>query len=299
MAWLDRHPVLRRAVANQYQAILAAGAVGFSVLLANPLPLLLYVGGNLMAFPFVFERLRRRLQIEKKFADRRAEEMSRDERLRALSNAAKARLERLRQLSDTILENYRGLSPASQTIVADQRAKFDAILDAFLRRIWLAERYEQLALSTDPELVQREIVELERAGDEPDLTDRVRDALEKNLEIKRQLLAALEQNDDHRVALSAELDSLEALIQLLLQKSIAATDAYAFSAEVDDVLAQAEADAASIEEMERLLGAGTLAPPLGSGMRTSALPSADAAAASAVEAAGSRARDRLGRRNGG
>ena len=44
MGLLDRHPVLRRAVANQYQAILAAGAVGFSVLFANPLPLLLSGG---------------------------------------------------------------------------------------------------------------------------------------------------------------------------------------------------------------------------------------------------------------
>ena len=47
----------------------------------------------------------------------------------------------------------------------------------------------------------------------------------------------------------------EALLQLLLQKSVAATDALAFSAEIDDVLAQAEADAATVEEMERMLGA--------------------------------------------
>jgi hypothetical protein len=35
---------------------------------------------------------------------------------------------------------------------------------------------------------------------------------------------------------------------------VAATDAVAFSAEIDDVLAQAEADAASVQEMEQLLG---------------------------------------------
>jgi hypothetical protein len=288
MGFFERHPVLGKAVANQYQAILAAGALGLSIILTNPLPLLLFVGGNLMAFPFVFERLRRRLQIEKKFAERHAEEMSRDERLRALSPSAKARLERLRRLCDTILENYRGLSPASQGIVADQRAKFDAILGAVLKRLWLAERYEALARSTDAEAVKRAVVELERAGDDPELTERVREALEKNLEIKRQLLETLDKNDDLRVALSAELDSLEALIQLLLQKSVAATDALAFSAEIDDVLAQAEADAASIEEMERMLGSSFQESPLPSG-----LLSADEAAARAREAGGQRVRERL------
>ena len=42
--------------------------------------------------------------------------------------------------------------------------------------------------------------------------------------------------------LVAELDSIEALLQLLLQKSLAAGDAAAFAAELDDALSQAEAD---------------------------------------------------------
>ena len=46
MAFLDRHPVLKRAVANQYQAILLAGAAGFSLLFANPLPLALLFGAT-------------------------------------------------------------------------------------------------------------------------------------------------------------------------------------------------------------------------------------------------------------
>ncbi len=65
----------------------------------------------------------------------------------------------------------------------------------------------------------------------------------------------MEKNAQNSAALAAELDSLESLLQLLLQKSVAATDATAFSAEIDDVLAQVEADDASVEEMERMLGA--------------------------------------------
>ncbi len=255
MGFFERHPVFKKAIANQYQAILAAGAVGFSILLANPLPVLLLLGGELMAFPFVFDRLRRRLEIEKKYADRRAIEMNREERMRGLSKAARARLDRMSLLCDRIQENYRGLSPASQGVLADQRSKFDAMLEAFLKRLWIAERYDELAGATDVDVLEREIAELERARDHEDLAPRVAEALEKNLEIKQQLLEALEKNEHSRIALNAELDSLEALLQLLLQKSVAATDALAFSAEIDDVLAQAEADAATVEEMERMLGA--------------------------------------------
>jgi hypothetical protein len=279
MGLLDRHPVLRRAIANQYQAILAAGAVGFSLVFANPLPLLLYLGGNLMAFPFVFERLRRRMEIERKFAERRAVEMSHEERLRALAKPARARVERMQALCEAVQENYRGLSPASQGILADQRAKFEAILGAFLKRLWLVERYDALAGSADPDALRREIAELVRVRAADGLPQRVSEALEKKLEIQRELLAALDQNRANRAALRAELDSLEALLQLLLQKSIAATDATAFSAEIDDVLAQAEADAASVEEMERLLGSEFVAlPPLAAPATSAPARAADAAA---------------------
>lgn len=284
MGFFERHPVFKRTIANQYQAILAAGAVGFSILLANPLPLLVLLGAEFMAFPFLFERLRRRMEIEKKFAERRAHEMTRDERLRALSKSAVARLERTAALCDRIQENYRGLSPASQDVLADQRAKFDALQGSFLKRLWIAERYDEMAGATDPEVVQREIAELERTRDTEPLPPRVVEALEKNLEIKQELLAALEKNDANRIALNAELDSLEALLQLLLQKSVAATDAVAFSAEIDDVLAQAEADAATVEEMERMLGAlPELAAP-----RTPTVPRLENAAAGAAAEAGRR-----------
>jgi hypothetical protein len=295
MGLLDRHPVVKKAIANQYQAILAAGAVGFSLLFANPLPLLLFLGGNLMAFPFLVDRLNRRMAIEKKFAERRAEEMSRDERLKSLSKASRARFERMRALCETIQEQYRGLSAASQGILADQREKFDSLLDASLKRIWLVERYDELAASTDPAVVKREIAQLTHAREQEQLPPRVREALDKNLEIKGELVEALDKNETNRVALRAELDSLEALLQLLLQKSVAATDATAFSAEIDDVLAQAEADAASVEEMERMLGSSFVTsgglPPLAA--PSSSGRAGDQAAARVVEEAGARVRDRM------
>lgn len=254
MSFLERYPVLKKAVANQYQAILVAGAAAFSAITLNPLPLLLLAGVELMAMPFLMERIKRRLEIEKKHAARQNQSLSQEQRFAALSTAAKARFNRLRQLCERIQGNYRGLSTASQSIIADQEAKFDVLLASCLHRLWLLQKYDEMIGAFDSKEANRAVGELRKVLENPELEPRVREALEKNLEIREQLHQTVRENVANRTALMTELDSLEALLQLLLQKSVAATDALAFSSEVDDVLAQAEADAASIREMEQMIG---------------------------------------------
>ena len=254
MAFLDRYPVLKKAVANQYQAILVAGATAFSALTLSPLPLLLLAGLELMAAPFLLERIKRRLEIEKKYAERQFQAMSQEQRFEALTPASRERFIRMRRLCERIGANYRGLSPASQGMLADQEAKFDAILASFLRHLWLVQKYDEMTAAYDEEESREELQRIRQQLGTPDLDPRLREALEKNQEIREHLEKSVRQNAANRQALLAELDSLEAVLQLLLQKSIAATDATAFSLEIDDVLARVEADAASVEEMERLFG---------------------------------------------
>lgn len=255
MGFLDRYPVLKKAVANQYQAILVTGAIAFSALTASPLPLLALAGLELMAAPFMLDRIKRRLEIEKKYADRQFQTLSQEQRFEALSPSAKARFVRLRQLCERIQNNYKGLSAASQGMLADQEGKFDSILATCLRHLWLIQKYDEMVGSFNEPQARADIGKLKEQLAAPDVEPRVREALEKHREIKEQLLRTVRQNIANRQALLAEVDSLESLLQLLLQKSIAATDAAAFSLEIDDVLARAEADAASVEEMERLFGA--------------------------------------------
>jgi hypothetical protein len=252
---LDRHPVLKRAVANQYQAILAAAAAALSLATVSPLPLLLLLGGEFVTMPFLFERLRRRLEIEKKFAARQVESLSQTERYDQLSPEARGRFDALRRLCRQIQENYGGLSAASRGILAEYNDKFDAILATCLRRLWLVQKYSLMIRAFDAEKVKSEVGKLKESLEAPVVSPRVKEAWEQNLAIKEKLLSAVERNVANRTALLAELDSLESLFQLLLQKSLAATDAQAFSVEMDDILAQAEVDAASVQEMEQLLGA--------------------------------------------
>jgi len=255
LAFLEKHPALKRAIANQYQAILAVAAVGFSLVTLNPLPALIWAGAELMTLPFLVDRLKRRLEIERKYAARQATQMSQEEQLKSLPGASRQRLGRVQALCDRVEANYRGLSPASQGVMAEQTEKFDTILAGFLRRLWLIQKYDEMAAATDGQEVAAEIARLTDELAKGTLPPRVKEALEKNLEIQQQLERAMTGNYQNREALEAELDSLEALLQLLLQKSIAATDPAAFSAEIDDALVQVEADHASMEEMEKMLGA--------------------------------------------
>jgi hypothetical protein len=252
---LENHPVLKRALVNQYQLILGAAALAASVALVSPLPILLLLGGEMLSVPFLLERIQRRLEIEKKYAARQVEAMSQEERYEQLLPDAKVRFGKFKRLCAQVEENYKALSPASQGVLAEQVDKFGAILATAGRRLWLAQKYEQMIRAFDTQKVRTEIEQLRGQLTATDLKSRIREAWQQNLEIKEKLLETCDRNVQNRTALLAELDSLESLLQLLLQKSIAATDAQAFSSELDNILSQAEADASAVQEMEQLMGA--------------------------------------------
>lgn len=251
---LDSHPVLKRALLHQYQLILAAGAATAAVALMSPLPLLLLVGGELLSMPFLIERIQRRLEIEKKFAARQVVTLSQEQRYQQLSPEARVRFGKVKRLCEQIQDNYKALSAESQGVLAEQVEKFGAIQATALRRLWLAQKYEQMIRSFDAIQVRKEIESLQGQLTATDVKQRIREAWQQNLSLKQKLLESGDRNVLNRTALLAELDSLESLLQLLLQKSVAATDAETFSSELDNILSQAEADAASVQEMEQLMG---------------------------------------------
>ena len=253
--FLERNPALRRALFNQYQVILALGSLAVSMLLQNPLPALLLFGGELVAMPALVELVKKRMEDEKRTQARNARTISQEEQYGELGTEARARFARLRRLCLSIQENYRGLSPASQQLLTEQDEKFDAILVSCLRRLWLLKKHQDLTASFDREAVEADIARHEKDLEAQGLSDRFREATEQNLAIKRRLLETVDRNASARGTLATELDSVEALLQLLVQKSLAASDADALAADVDDALAQAEADDASVKEMEQVVGA--------------------------------------------
>jgi len=247
--------ILRELIFNQYQAIVAAGAVAASALTLNPLPLLLWFGSELVLLPILDSGPLRRLVARRRRDAARLESAERRQSVIAGFDAAHARdYASLEELCRMIETNYQGLTGISQAYLSEQRGKLDNILESCLHRMVALQRYQKMPLTRDPEDLDDEIATLERELKDEDLNERARAALQKNLELKRRLLTSYGEVEGTMKALATELDSMASLLEVLHQNSIALRDPQAISEELDTIVQQSEDSERVVREMEALLG---------------------------------------------
>ncbi len=155
--------ILRELIFNQYQAIVAAGAVVASALTLNPLPLLLWLGSEMVLLPILDSGPLRRLVARRRRDAARLLSTERRKSVIASFDAANAkRYAALEELCRMIETNYQSLTGISQAYLSEQRGKLDNILDGCLHRMLALQRYEKMPLSRDPDDLKDEIASLER-----------------------------------------------------------------------------------------------------------------------------------------
>lgn len=253
----DDRSILKELVFNQYQAILLGGAAALSVVSLSPLPLLVWLGGELVLLPLLDSRPLRRLLLRRRRAEAREDaEESREQIIDSLEQAHARRYVAMEHVCNLIEANYQGLHGISQAYLTEQREKLDMILDGCLHRLLALQRYERMLTRKTPGTVQQEIQSLERELGQGGLPERARAALEKNLELKRHLLASMNEARGTMKALSTELDSMSSLLEVLHQNSISMHDPEAISQELDAIVRQSEDSERAVREMEALLRAG-------------------------------------------
>ena len=246
--------ILRELIFNQYQAIVAAGAVAASALTLNPLPLLLWFGSELVLLPILDSGPLRRLVARRRRAAARFQSDERRKTVIASFDAAHAkRYAALEGLCRMIETNYQSLTGISQAYLSEQRGKLDNILESCMHRMLALQRYQKMPLSRDPDDLEREIASLERELTDQDLNERARAALQKNLELKRRLLTTYGEVEGTMKALATELDSMASLLEVLHQNSISLRDPQAISEELDTIVRQSEDSERVVREMEALL----------------------------------------------
>jgi hypothetical protein len=249
--------ILRELIFNQYQAIVLGGAALASVLTVNPLPMLLWLGSELVLLPVLDSGPLRRLVARRRRDITRARAAERRTSLIASFDAAYAkRYSDMEEHCRMIEANYQSLSGISQAYLAEQRGKLDNILDGCLHRMLALQRYEKMPLNRKPADITREIAKLEQELAGADLNDRARAALQKNLELKRRLLASYSEVGGTMKALETELDSMASLLEVLHQNSISLRDPQAIAEELDTIVRQSEASDRAVREMEALLRSG-------------------------------------------
>ena len=257
--------ILRELVVNQYQAILLSGVSLVSLVLQSPLPLLLWVGGQLVVLPLLDSG-----PLRRRFARRRREQARREalERRKGIVDLFIPEFGRryaaLESLCRQIEANYQGLHGISQAFLSEQRDKLDQILGGCVQRMTAIQRYDQTLAAHPPERIEREIARLEQELGNPNLNERARAAVRENIDIKRRLLASHADALGTMKALSTELDSMASLLEVLHQNSISMRAPEAIAGELDAIVQQSESSGRVVREMEALLreGAGEWGPGL-------------------------------------
>jgi hypothetical protein len=249
--------ILRELIFNQYQAIVAGGAALASVLTLNPLPFLVWLGGEMVLLPILDSGPLRRLVAKRRREAARAKEAERRAAAIASFEGPYAkRYAAMEHLCEMIEANYQGLSGISQAYLSEQRGKLDNILDGCLNRFLALQRYQKMPIGRNPADIKREIADLERELAGSGLNERARAALEKNLQLKQKLLASVADVGGNMKALSTELDSMASLLEVLHQNSLSMRDPQTISDELDTIVQQSEASERAVREMEALLRAG-------------------------------------------
>jgi hypothetical protein len=148
----EARSILKELIANQYQAIVLGGAALASLISLNPLPLLVWLGGELIMLPILDSGPLRRMVHRRRLARARQESESRRASLIAsLNQANQRRYAELVHLCRLIEANYQGLHGISAAYLSEQRTKLDMILHSCAHRMLAIQRYELLLVNRKPE----------------------------------------------------------------------------------------------------------------------------------------------------
>lgn len=248
--------ILRELIFNQYQAIVLGGTALASLVTLNPLPLLVWLGSELVLLPVLDSGpLRRLVARRQRAAARQRDAQARARLVAGLGKANAQRYQAMDDLCRQIETNYQSLTGISQVYLTEQRQKLDLVLQGVLHRMMALQRYERMPSNRRPEDLEREVRQIERELEQPGQPERAVAALRKNLELKQRLRQSLSEVDATVRTLETELDSMSSLIEVLHQNSMSLRDPQAISEELDTIVRQSEDSERVVREMEALLRA--------------------------------------------
>ena len=157
----------------------------------------------------------------------------------------------LRELRDRILANYRKL-PGGGILVASSESRLDALITNFLRLVSTLNSYRKYLGAADRAAVEREVKDLlEEVGTEHN--PRLREVKQKRAQILQKRLDRFKQAEDSRELVSHQLASIEDLLRLTHEQSIAIRDPESLTLQLDALSAEAAATEETVREMERFM----------------------------------------------
>jgi hypothetical protein len=157
----------------------------------------------------------------------------------------------LRELRDHLLANYRKL-PGGKVIAASSEQRLDALLANFLRLLSSLNSYRAFLSSAAREELEAEIASLDKDA-QAEENPRVQEVKEKRLEILRKRLQRYQQAQESREVVSHQLASIEDLLRLTHEQSIAIRDPAALTRQLDVLTHEVEATDETVRAMEQFM----------------------------------------------
>jgi hypothetical protein len=248
---------LAHAFKSQYNLIGLGTALGFSIISANPLPLLVAAGLEMVLLPLIsgnarFQRLiRARLSSEAEAHRETRQRVESSEMLSAMPDLERQRYRELAALAGEIRQNYKGMNTTSQMLLEQLVGKLDFLLSFYLRMRYSLSRYHAYFASTDPERIQERIAMLEHEVTKgpqrvQQIKARTRSVLLKRLERYQKAL-------ENRELIEAQTETIQEVLQLLRDQSYSMRDPRSITDQLDGLVSAAEETERGVKDMEDLL----------------------------------------------
>jgi hypothetical protein len=235
---------LVHAFKSQYNLIGLGTALGFAILAANPLPLLVAAGLEMVVLPLVsgsprFQRLvRARLSQEAEQTRETRQRLESSEMLGSMPEAERLRHRELAELAGEIRQNYKGMNSTSQMLLEQLVGKLDFLVSFHLRMRYSLARYQAYFRSTDPERIQERIAMLDHeVAKSPErvqqIKARTRSVLGKRLERYHKAV-------ENRDLIEAQTETIQEVLQLLRDQSYSMRDPRSITDQLDGLVTAAE-----------------------------------------------------------
>jgi hypothetical protein len=168
-----------------------------------------------------------------------------------LSVSQKEHYAQLRELKERILESYRKM-PGGGVLVASSERRLEALLSSFLRLVTTLNSYRKFLNATDRKAIEEELAALE-ADVAQDTNERLREVKARRVEILKKRVARFVQAEESREVVSHQLASIEDVLRLTHEQSIAIRDPAVVSRQLEALTAEVSATEETVREMETFM----------------------------------------------
>jgi hypothetical protein len=245
----------------QYNLITLAGAVGFAVISASGLPLLLAAGAELIYLRTIpqnprFQRLARSWQFAEQ---KKQQQKGLSELFRELPPEMRSRYARLDAVCQGIRENYKRLTSTSQMFAEQMESKLDGLSQSYVRLLNSAFHHRQYLNTTNLETIRKE-----SAGLQSDLEKepvRVQEINRKRIEILGKRMEKFDKIKENCQIVDAQCAAIEDVLQLIRDQSVTMHDPQQISEHLDNLVKDVEQTEETVREVESIFDLSPLATP--------------------------------------